>query len=116
MYLVLGLLCLGLLAFSWLPGIPTFDLVILAAFFFSMSSERLHNWMVNHPVYGRIIKGYRESGLTMRMKWVAAIAITASLAFSGLVLVDGAVVRLILAAVGIFAIWFVFTRPTRTIA
>jgi uncharacterized membrane protein YbaN (DUF454 family) len=115
-YLVLGLLCLGLLAFSWLPGIPTFDLVILAAFFFSMSSERLHNWMVNHPVYGRIIKGYRESGLTMRMKWVAAIAITASLAFSGLVLVDGAVVRLILAAVGIFAIWFVFTRPTRTIA
>ncbi|MGH8872237.1 MAG: DUF454 family protein, partial [Acidimicrobiia bacterium] len=48
-YLVLGLLCLGFLAFSWLPGIPTFDFAVLAAFFFSMSSDRLHSWLVNHP-------------------------------------------------------------------
>jgi uncharacterized membrane protein YbaN (DUF454 family) len=112
-YLVLGLICLAFLAFSWLPGIPTFDLVILAAFFFSMSSDRLHNWMVNHPVYGRIIKGYRDYGLTVRMKWVAAIAITLSLGVSVFLLVDNAVVRVILAAVWVFALWFVFTRPTR---
>lgn len=113
-YLILGLLCLGFLAFSWLPGIPTFDFVILAAFFFSMSSDRLHGWMVNHPVYGRIIRGYREGGLTMRMKWVAVVAISASIGFSALVLVDNPVVRVILAAVWVFAVWFVFSRPTRT--
>lgn len=112
-YLLLGLICLLFLAFSWLPGIPTFDFVILAAFFFSMSSDRLHSWMVNHPVYGRIIRGYREDGLTMRMKWVAVVSITASLGFSALVLVDNTVLRVILAAVGVFAVWFVFTRPTR---
>ncbi|MGH8913353.1 MAG: YbaN family protein [Acidimicrobiia bacterium] len=112
-YLILGLICLVFLAFSWLPGIPTFDFVILAAFFFSMSSDRLHNWMVNHPVYGRMIKGYRENGLTVRMKWVAAVAITASLAFSAFVLIDNQVLRVVLAAVGVFALWFVFTRPTR---
>lgn len=115
-YLVLGLLCLGFLAFSWLPGIPTFDFVILAAFFFSMSSDRLHGWMVNHPVYGRIIRGYREGGLTVRMKWVAAVAITASIGFSALVLVDNPVVRVILATVWVYAVWFVFSRPTRTAA
>jgi len=114
-YLLLGLLCLGFLAFSWLPGIPTFDFVILAAFFFSMSSDRLHNWMVNHPVYGRIIRGYRDAGLTMRMKWMAAIAITASLGFSVFVLIDNQILRIVLAAVWVFAIWFVFTRPTRAI-
>lgn len=112
-YLVLGLICLAFLAFSWLPGIPTFDFVILAAFFFSMSSDRLHNWMVNHPVYGRIIRGYRDSGLTMRMKWVAAIAITISIGFSALVLIENQVVRIILAAVWAFALWYVFSRPTR---
>lgn len=112
-YLILGLLCLVFLAFSWLPGIPTFDLVLLAAFFFSMSSDRLHNWLLNHPVYGKMIRGYRESGLTMRMKWIAAIAIVLSLTVSAVFLVDNTVIRVILAAVGVFAIWFVFTRPTR---
>lgn len=115
-YLILGLLCLGFLAFSWLPGIPTFDFVILAAFFFSMSSDRLHGWMVNHPVYGRMIRGYREGGLTVRMKWVAAVAITASIGFSALVLIDNPVVKIILAGVWVYAIWFVFSRPTRTAA
>jgi hypothetical protein len=49
----------------------------------------------------------------MRMKWVAAIAITASLALSAFVLLNGTVIRVILAAVWVFAVWFVFTRPTR---
>jgi len=112
-YLVLGFICLGFVAISFIPGIPTFDFVILAAFFFSMSSDRLHLWMVNHPVYGRMIKGYRSGGLTVRMKWLAAIAITISLTFSAVVLVDNLVLRIILGAVGVFALWFVFSRPTR---
>lgn len=113
-YLVLGFICLGFVAISFIPGIPTFDFVILAAFFFSMSSDRLHSWMVNHPVYGRMIEGYRAGGLTVRMKWLAAVAITLSLTFSSVVLVDNLVVRIILGAVGVFALWFVFSRPTRS--
>lgn len=112
-YLVLGLICLGFLALSWLPGIPTLDFAILAAFFFSMSSERLHDWLVNHPVYGKVIRSYRSGGLTMRMKWWAAIAITLSLGLSVTLLLHNTVVRLILAAVWVFALWFVFSRPTR---
>ena len=113
-YLVLGLICLGFATMSFLPGIPTFDFVILAAFFFSMSSDRLHSWLMSHPVYGRMIRGYRSGGLTMRMKWVAAIAITLSLSFSAMVLVDRTVIRIVLAVVWAIALTFVFTRPTRT--
>jgi hypothetical protein len=112
-YMVLGFICLGFVAISFIPGIPTFDFVILAAFFFSMSSDRLHGWLVNHPVYGKMIKGYRSGGLTIRMKWLAAIAITLSLTFSALVLLDNVVLRIVLGAVGLFALWFVFSRPTR---
>lgn len=113
---VLGLICLGLIPLSYLPGIPTFDLILLAAFFFSMSSDRMYGWMMNHRYFGRVIRGYRDHGLTMRMKWVAAIGITGSLLVSGVFLTDNTWVRVILAAVGVYAIWFVFTRPTRDLS
>lgn len=112
---VLGLICLALIPLSYLPGIPTFDLVLLAAFFFSMSSERMHSWMLNHRYFGKIINGYREHGLTMRMKWTATAAITASLTISALFLTDNSIIRTILAVVLVYAIWFVFSRPTRVL-
>lgn len=114
LFFVLGLICLALIPISFtLPLLPTFDLVLLAAFFFSMSSERMHSWMLNHRVFGRIIKGYRDYGLTMRMKWAAAGGIVASLSLSGVFLTTNVVIRVVMALVGVYAVWFVFTRPTR---
>jgi uncharacterized membrane protein YbaN (DUF454 family) len=113
LFFVLGFICLALIPLSYLPGIPTFDLILLAAFFFSMSSDRMYSWMVNHRYFGRVIRGYRDHGLTVRMKWVAAIGISASLLVSGVFLTDLWWVRLILVLVGIYALWFVLSRPTR---
>ncbi|HEU4749770.1 MAG TPA: YbaN family protein [Acidimicrobiia bacterium] len=113
LYFGLGILCVGLAYMSWLPGIPTFDFVILAAFFFARSSDRFHTWLVTHPVFGRIIRGYRSDGFTVRTKLVAAAAVVISLGFSIIVLVDNLVVRLILGVVGVYAIWFIMSRPTR---
>jgi hypothetical protein len=115
-YLALGLICLGLAYMSWLPGIPTFDFVILAAFFFARSSDRFHAWLMSHPVFGRIIRGYRSDGFTVRTKAVASAAVLASLIFSMTVLVDSVPLRWVLAAVGLFAVWFIWTRPTKRIA
>lgn len=115
-FFTLGMICLGLAYLSWLPGIPTFDFVILAAFFFARSSDRFHQWLVDHRVFGRIIAAYRGGGLTVRTKVVAAVGIVASLTFSGVVLVDNAVVRIVLVPVGAYALWFVFSRPTREAA
>ena len=113
LYFVLGFVCLGLIPISYLPGIPTFDLVLLAAFFFSMSSDRMHDWMLNHRYFGKIIRGYRDYGLTKRMKGIAVVAIALSLGVSGVLLTNLVVIRLILIAVGVYAVWFVITRPTR---
>ena len=113
---MLGLICLALIPLSYLPGIPTFDLILLAAFLFSMSSDRMYGWMLNHRYFGRVIRGYRDHGLTLRMKWIAAIGITASLLVSGVFLADALWIRLVLGAVGVYALWFVFSRPTRDLA
>jgi uncharacterized protein len=112
-YFTLGLACVGLAYLSFLPGIPTFDFVILAAFFFARSSDRFHDWIVNHRVFGRVIAAYRGGGLTRRTKAVAAVGIVASLSVSGVLLVDNSVVRVVLVLVGAYALWFVFSRPTR---
>ncbi len=111
-YFVLGLICLGFAYLSFLPGIPTFDFVILAAFFFARSSDRFHDWLVNHRFFGKVINGYR-GGLTLRMKIVATLGIVASLSISGGVLTDSQVVRTIIGLVGIYALWFVWSRPRK---
>jgi hypothetical protein len=49
----------------------------------------------------------------MRMKWIAAVGISASLLVSAVFLTDLWWVRLILGLVGLYALWFVFSRPTR---
>lgn len=112
-YFALGLSCVGMAYLSFLPGIPTFDFVILAAFFFARSSDRFHAWLLSHRIFGRIIRGYRTDGFTMRAKVVASLAVLASLSFSMFVLIDNGWVRLILAAVGAYAVWFIMSRPTR---
>ena len=109
-YFGLGLICVGFAYMSWLPGIPTFDFVILAAFFFSRSSDRFHLWITTHPVFGRIIRGYRSDGLTLRAKIIASVAVVASLGFSVFVLLDNPVVRTVLGLVGVYALWFIWTR------
>lgn len=111
-YVLLGLICLGFAAISFIPGIPTFDFVILAAFFFARSSDRLHNWLVSHRYFGRMVGAY-HGGLTIKMKWWAATAITLSLGASVIFLIDNTVVRVLLGFVWLYALWFVFSRPTK---
>lgn len=113
-YLFLGLLCLAFAAISFIPGIPTFDFVILAAFFFARSSDRLHDWLVNHRYFGRMVNAYSD-GLTPKMKWWAATAITLSLGASAVFLIDNTVIRTLLALVWVYAIWFVFSRKRKVL-
>lgn len=63
LWLITGLFALafGLLGVV-LPLLPTVPFMILAAFCFSKSSDRLHDWLVNHPIYGSHIRDWRDHG------------------------------------------------------
>ena len=111
-YFILGLVCLGFVFLSWLPGIPTADFVILALFFFARSSRRFEMWLRNHPVFGKIIKSY-EGGLTVRTKTIALVGITVSIGISAVLLTADTLLRVILVAVAILAWWYVLSRPTK---
>ena len=74
-----GLVSLGLgIVGIALPLLPTVPLVLLAAFCFSRSSERLHTWLVEHRIFGPSIRDWRERGaISLRGKLLATLSIAA---------------------------------------
>ena len=60
-YLILGFIFFGLGIFGYyMPLIPGTIFMIISAYFFMNSSQKLYNKIVNHPFYGKPIKQYVE--------------------------------------------------------
>ena len=55
-------LSLGLLG-AFLPVLPTTPFLLLATFFYSKSSKKLHQWLTQHPQFGKPIRDWEESGV-----------------------------------------------------
>ena len=72
-YFVLGWAMVGLgFIGAMLPVMPTTIFLILAAWFFGRSSPRFEKWLLEHPVFGPTLAGWREHGaVPKRVKWIA---------------------------------------------
>jgi uncharacterized protein len=83
-WIILGLLSLGLgTVGAFLPLLPTVPFLLLAAYSFSKSSERLHYWLINHRVLGPPIIAWRDGGVIgPRAKFMACGSIVASFGVS----------------------------------
>lgn len=119
-YLALGFLSLALgVVGTVLPGIPTTMPIILAAFFFSKSSQRFDDWMLNHKVFGPLVRDWRAGvGFSARAKVIAIAAIAVTFTITTVWVVDHTAVRiaLILLAMGITAyIMWLPTKQTGTV-
>lgn len=59
LYIILGSLCLVLGSVGiFLPILPTTPFLLLSAYFYVRSSEKLYNWLINHKIFGRYIYNY----------------------------------------------------------
>ncbi len=59
LFLVLGFISLGLgLAGAFLPVLPTTPFAILAAYFFSKSSPKWHQYVLDMPAIGPLVKDW----------------------------------------------------------
>ena len=67
----------------FLPLLPTVPFVLLSAFGFARSSERLHHWLLAHPTFGPPIVDWRERrAIGRRVKRLSTVSILAVLAIS----------------------------------
>lgn len=83
-YASLGLSCVALAVVGiLLPLLPTVPFLLLAAFFFANSSERLHSWITGHRVFGPMISDWNENGaIRPAAKKAATVSIAAVFAIS----------------------------------
>lgn len=87
LYLGAGLLFVALGAIgAALPLLPTVPFLLLAAFCFARSSERLHRWLLEHPRLGPPIGAWQRHGvISPRAKVLAltSLAISVGAGYAG---------------------------------
>lgn len=109
-WLMAGIGFIGL----FLPLIPTTGPVLLAAFLFSLSSERFDSWLANHRVFGPIVRDWRAGrGFTVRLKTTAVAAITLTFAVTIGFFIRPMLVRLLLVALAAALIIYILSLPTK---
>jgi uncharacterized membrane protein YbaN (DUF454 family) len=76
LWLSFALLALGLgIIGIFVPGLPTVPFVLLASFFASRGSHRLHAWLYRHVVFGPMIRVWeREGAVSRRAKRIALVS------------------------------------------
>ena len=111
-WLVVGLLALVLGAIGIaLPLLPTTPFILLAAFAFAQSSEKLHQWLLDHNVFGPLIDNWQQHGAISRRAKVLSVVTMAALPVISLVLAAPAVVVIVQVVVLGAAAAFVLSRP-----
>lgn len=112
-----GTVCVGLGVLGmFLPLLPTTVFLLMAAYCYSRSSERFHNWLLTNRLCGKYISNYRSKrGITARQKVSTLVTLWASIGFSIWLLGGRLWVTLILAAVAIgvtgHILWIKTYRP-----
>ncbi len=117
-FLILG--CLGLIlgaVGAVLPLLPAFPFLLLAAYSFARSSERLHHWFTHTRLYKSNLESYvKGQGMTWKVKIRVMITVTLLMSI-GFVMMDQVPVgRMVLGGVWLFHIfYFIFGVKTRRV-
>jgi uncharacterized membrane protein YbaN (DUF454 family) len=111
-WLLIGLVALGLGAIGIaLPLLPTTPFVLLAAFAFAQSSAKLHQWLLDHNVFGPLIDNWHRYGaISRRAKVVSVVSMIAVLVISLAMAAPAVVIWLQVLVLGAAAL-FILTRP-----
>ncbi len=112
LWLLLGLVSVAVAVVGiFLPLVPTTPLLLLAAFCFARSSDRLLRWLHEHPRFGPALVDWAEHrAIARRAKVMAVLAMAAAVALAlGLGAPAWVVLVQIVVLVPVAA--FIVTRP-----
>jgi uncharacterized membrane protein YbaN (DUF454 family) len=101
--IVLGTLFLALGALGVVvPGLPTTPFLLLAAALYFRSSDRLYSWLLNHRVFGRAIRNFRDTkSISLRTKVISIGTMWAMILLSIFLFIPNMPLRITIAALGV---------------
>ncbi len=114
-YLILGFLsfALGVIGI-FLPIMPTTPFILLAAFCFSRSSERIYHWFINHKLFGKVIIDWNIHGvISLKSKLLVTILLPPSLIYSIFFKEFPPMIDATIAIVGVIILGFIWSRPSQ---
>ncbi|NRB39704.1 MAG: YbaN family protein [Pseudomonadales bacterium] len=109
---------LGFISFAlgfigiFLPLLPTTPFILLAAFFFSKSSERFYGWLINIPTFGPMIMQWNEYGcVSQKGKIASAVAMTAVIVYFWIFREMAIPIKLAVTCIMLTVMAYVLSRP-----
>lgn len=94
----------------FLPLLPTTPFLLLSVFCFARSSDRLHRWLLAHPVFGPTIVDWHRHRAIARPAKIAATAACAAVFAMSLVLRVPLIGLFLQALVLLSVLAFIWTR------
>lgn len=115
-YIVIGCISMGLGAVGVvLPILPTVPFLLLAAFCFGRSSEKLNRWFTSTKLYKNNLESYvKGEGMTRKTKLRIMVTVTFLMTIGFIMMKAVTVGRIVLVCVWIFHVVY-FTFGVKTI-
>lgn len=81
LWFIAGMIFLGIAFVGvYLPGLPWSTPAVISAYCFSKSSERMHNYLYNHKLFGPFLTGWAEKRIfPTKLKYLMLVTMTSSL-------------------------------------
>lgn len=112
--IILGSFFLGLGIFGiFIPILPTTPFLLLAAGCYFRSSDRLYKWLLNHYIFGRYIRNFKENRyISLHSKIISLIAMWLMISLSIFVFIKTLWIRILVAILGIIGTVVLLLIPT----
>ena len=111
---ILGLISLGLgILGAFLPVLPTTPLLLLAAFLFLRSNQRLYDWLMNHPKMGPYITNFiKHKAIPLRVKVIAVSTLWLTLLYCAVFVAGHWALRGLFILLAICITWHILSYKT----
>ena len=96
----------------FLPVLPTVPFILLAAFFYSKSSTKLHHWLITHKYFGKPLRDWEKNGaISLKAKLLATLMIALVIIFRLPYLKAQLNLKVILISILFGVLLYIWSRP-----